>query len=99
MRKIDEKAYNAFMNRKSFRGKNTTVVIDNWNDAQMYLFGNMIAKTDFKDIYISAGGHPPSATTRSRLSMFVNISIYKGDFIINNKTKWNGEWTNINHFN
>jgi len=99
MRKIDEKAYNAFMNRKRFSSKNTIVMIDNRNDAHMWLFDNEIAKTKGEDIFISAGGYEPSVTTRSRLSMFVNISLYKGDFIINNRIKWNGEWTNINQFN
>ena len=99
MRKIDEKAYNAFMNRKRFIGNNTQVVIDIDGDAIMSLFGNDIVRSNGKDIYISAGGFRPSVTTRSRLSMFVNISLYKGDFIINNRIKWDGEWTNINQFN
>ena len=99
MRKIDEKAYNAFMNRKRFIGNNTIVRLDDMGNAHMYLFSNKIARSDGKDIYISAGGFRPSVTTRSRLSMFVNISLYKGDFIINNRIKWDGEWTNINQFN
>jgi len=99
MRKIDEKAYNAFMNRKRFRSKNTNIDIDMNGDVVMTLFDNKIARTNKGDIYISAGGYKPSVTTRSRLSMFVNISLYKGDFIINNRIKWNGEWTNINQFN
>jgi len=98
MRKIDEKAYNAFMNREGYNGGNTIVTVDG-EKAYMYLFSNMIAKRDNDNVLISAGGYHPSATTRSRLSMFVNISIYKGDFIVNNRIKWNGEWTNINQFN
>ena len=99
MRKIDEKAYNAFINRKRFRSGNTNVDIDMNGNVVMELFGNKIARTHKGDILISAGGYIPSVTTRSRLSMFVNISLYKGEFIINNRIKWDGEWTNINQFN
>ena len=84
MRKITEKAYNAFMNRERFSGNNTEVITDNSGDTIMYLFGNPIAKYNGENIYISAGGYKPTVTTRERLSPFVNISIYKGDFIINN---------------
>jgi len=99
MRKIDEKAYNAFMNRKRFRSKNTNVDVDMNGNVVMELFGNKIARTHNGNILISAGGYHPTVTTRSRLSMFINISIYKGDFIINNVYKWDGKWTNINDFN
>ena len=99
MRKVDEKAYSAFINRRNFNGGNTTVTIDNNGDASMYLFGNKIAKTEGSDILISSGGYKPTVTTRSRLSMFVNISKHNGRFIINNVKEWNGEWTNINEFN
>jgi len=99
MRTIDEKAYNAFMNGERFIGKNTKVIIASNETVCMYLFDNMIACKQRDQIEICSGGYKPSRTTRSRLSMFVNISLHKGKFIINNKIKWDGEWTNINHFN
>jgi len=99
MRKIDEKAYHAFMNRRRFKSRNTEVTVDGGGKVHMYLFGNEIAKRGEDGIFISDGNYHATPTTRSRLSMFVNISIYKGDFIINNKIKWDGQWTNINHFN
>jgi len=99
MRKISREAYSAFMDRRKFKKGNTEVDVDGPYDMNMYLFGNRIAKMEGEDIYISSGNYHPTATTRDRLSAFVNISIYKGDFIINNRIKWDGEWTNINEFN
>ena len=97
MRKIDQQAYNAFINKQNYNSSNTRVEVNN-GESYMYLFGNLIAKTEYGETLISSGGYRPSVTTRSRLSMFVNISICKGKFVINNKYPWNGEWININNF-
>lgn len=97
MRKISRDAYDAFINRKRFSSSNTNVVIED-GEAKMYLFGNLIAKTEDGETFISDGGHSPSNTTRDRLNAFsqVWLSINKGSFIIDQKRKWDGEWTNIN---
>ena len=99
VRKINEDAYIAFKNKKRFQRNNTRVTVDDYGDSHMYLFGNEIAKTMGDDVFICNGNYYPAVTTRERLSAFVNISLYGGDFIINNVHKWNGEWTNVNKFN
>jgi hypothetical protein len=96
MRKVSEDARNAFESRKRFSSSNTKVVIEN-GEARMYLFNNLIAKTENGDTFICDGGHQPSNTTRDRLNAFrhVNLRISKGQFILNEKRKWDGEWINI----
>lgn len=97
MRKITAKAYNAFVYRKRFTESNTSVRIDN-GEAKMYLFGNLIAKTDGADILICGGGYRPSRTTRERLSAFpgVNLRMCNNEYIFNEQMKWDGKWLKIN---
>lgn len=104
MRKISREAYEAFMAGKTFNKSNTRVITEVLEPlgtlvrTRMYLFNNEIARKEGDNVFISDGEYRASATTRDRLSAFVDISIYKGNFIINNRIKWNGEWTNINEF-
>lgn len=97
MRKITAKAYNAFKACKRFTESNTSVRIDD-GETKMYLFGNLIAKTDGADLLICDGGHPPSRTTKERLSAFpdVNLRMCKGEWIFNEQMKWDGKWLKIN---
>lgn len=98
-RKIDDEAYQAFINRRRLTSKNTDVMIDRDREAHMYLFGNEIAKTVNGETWISCGKYRVTMTTRSRLSKFVQIRKYKGYFIINEKFKWDGKWLNISKLN
>jgi hypothetical protein len=96
MRKISTDAHSAFINRKRFSSANTQVVIEN-GESNMYLFGNLIAKTENGETLISGGGHTPSNTTRDRLNAFsrVWLRFTKGQWISNNTTPWDGKWINV----
>lgn len=96
MRKISQDAYKTFTNRRKYTFGNTEVKIED-GEVCMYLFGNKIAKTENGDVFISDGGYGASNTTRDRLNCFpVSLKILKGEFIVNEKFKWSGEWLNIN---
>lgn len=96
MRKITEDAYDAFCKNKRFKRANTCVIIKN-EVTEMLLFGNCIAKKEHSEIFISNGGWN-SRTTVERLNAFsVKVRNFKGDLIINEKLKWDGEWINLNN--
>jgi hypothetical protein len=97
MRKITREAYNAFTARKRFTKSNTSVRIDN-GEAKMYLFGNLIAKTDGADILICDGGYRASRTTKERLNAFPGVTLrtFRNEFILNEQMKWDGKWFKIN---
>jgi hypothetical protein len=96
MRKITERAYNAFMNKTRFKKENTEVRIVN-GLPEMYLFGNRIAIMDeIGNISISSAGWA-SKTTCERLSAFAHIRLNKGSYIVKEKFRWNGEWLNLSH--
>ena len=82
------------MRRERFKKSNTEVRIVN-GLPQMYLFNNKIAEMKSEgDICINTCGWM-SKTTRERLNAFIDIRIDKGNFIINEKFKWDGSWLNI----
>lgn len=94
MRKITEEAHRAFMRRERFKKGNMEVRIVN-ELPQMYLFNNRIAEMNSDgEILITTCGWM-SRTTRERLNAFIDIRIDKGNFIINEKFKWDGSWLNI----
>lgn len=94
MRKITEEAHRAFMRREPFKESNTEVRIVN-GLPQMYLFNNKIAEMNSDgEICISTCGWM-SRTTRERLDAFIDIRINKGNFIVNEKFKWDGSWLNV----
>lgn len=94
MRKITKDAYSAFTKKKRFNRDNTQVSVTH-GDAHMYLFGNEIAKTEKGCVYISSAGWT-TTTTVERLSAFpIRLRINRGDLILNEHYKWNGEWLNI----
>jgi hypothetical protein len=98
MRKITEDAHEAFNKNKRFSSSNTVVTIED-DATNMYLFGNHIAKKIDDELYISDGNYGTSLTTRDRLSGFrnVHLRINKGEWILNEKQKWDGEWINVNN--
>lgn len=97
MRKVTEGAHEAFNKNKRFSSSNTVVEVQD-GVTNMYLFGRHIAKKTNDGLYISDGDYGTSVTTRDRLNGFENVHlrICKGDWILNNKQKWDGEWTNVN---
>lgn len=95
MRRITQEAFNAFKGRRSFRKSNTRVKIDTNNNAYMYLFGNLIAKTENGDTLINHCGYI-TPTTRDRLSAFVRLRMCKGTFIVNEKFEWDKGWLKVN---
>lgn len=95
MRKITEDAYNAFNAGRRFKCKNTEVRIN--NGVTMYLHDNAIAKEEVDGIYISDGGYGYSRTTAERLRPFpVNLRGCKGEWILDEKSVWDGKWMKIN---
>lgn len=95
MRKITEDAHDAFNNGRRFKCKNTEV---RFNDGvTMYLHNNAIAKKEQDGIYISDGGYGYSRTTAERLRPFpVNLRGCKGEWILDEKSVWDGKWMKIN---
>jgi hypothetical protein len=100
MRKIDEQAKNAFMNRKKFKSSNTEVVVID-DLPHLYLHNNLIAKVDNNnDLLINHCGWE-TRTTSSRLNSLpgVKISVVKGDFIITkmgHMERMPKGWINVN---
>lgn len=98
MRKISEYAHEAFINNRKFNSVNTKVKIED-GDTNMYLFGKHIVKKTNNDLYISDGNYRATRTTQDRLNTFpgVHLRISKGEWILNEKQKWDGQWININN--
>ena len=97
MRKIDEQAKNAFMNRERFKSSNTEVVVID-DLPHLYLHNNLIAKVDNNnDLLINHCGWE-TRTTRSRLNSLpgVHIKLVKGDFILHKMGHMEKGWININ---
>ena len=86
MKDIDLKAYLAFKHKRNLRLKNTIVkVVD--GESYMYLFGNLIAKTEKGKTLINHCNWI-SATTQARLSAFITLRRSKGEFIVNEEFVW-----------
>lgn len=96
MRKIDEQARDAFMNRKRFKSPNTEVKIVD-GDSHLYLFGHLIAKLENDDLLINHCGWE-TKTTKSRLNSLpgVKIKIVKGDFMLHKMGYMEKGWINVN---
>lgn len=95
MRQITKDAHDAFIRGKDFSRSNTYVESRN-GEVYMYLFNNLIAKTENGNVLINHCGYK-TVTTQERLNAFhVNIRREKGQFIVNEKFIWKGGWLNIN---
>lgn len=95
MRQITQDAYKAFVHGKNFSRGNTHVERRN-GESYMYLFGNMIAKTENGNVLINHCGYKTS-TTRERLSAFYSKIRKSGnELIVNEKFVWEEGWLNIN---
>lgn len=94
MKDIDLKAYLAFKHKRNLRLKNTRVkVVD--GESYMYLFGNLIAKTEKGKTLINHCNWI-SATTQARLSAFITLRRSKGEFIVNERFVWEDGWLDVN---
>lgn len=94
MKDIDLKAYLAFKHKRNLRLKNTRVkVVD--GESYMYLFGNLIAKTEKGKTLINHCNWI-TAITQARLSAFVTLRRSKGEFIVNEEFVWKDGWLDIN---
>lgn len=97
MRKITKDAYQAFLWKKKFT-KGNTYVEPLYGEVYMYLFGNLIAKTENGNTLINHCGYI-TATTQERLNAFdvkIRRKRKKGQFIVNEKFIWKDGWLNIN---
>jgi hypothetical protein len=96
MKKIDREASSAFINKRRFKSKNTQVKIEN-NEAYMYLFGNLIARTKNNELFVNHCGWK-TITTRNRLNAFygVKIRMFHGEFILNEMGYMKDGWINVN---
>lgn len=96
MRKIDEQARDAFINKKRFKLRNTKVnIID--GEPHLYLHDNLIAKLENNELLINHCGWE-TLTTKSRLNALpgVHIKMIKGKFRLNEMGYMTKEWININ---
>jgi len=96
MRQITSDAHDAFNTRRRFKSRNTEV---RFNDGviTMYLHGRAIAKQEDNGLYISDGNYGWSRTTAERLRPFpVNLRGCKGEWILDEKSVWDGNWMKIN---
>jgi hypothetical protein len=97
MKKITQKAIEAFLNAKSFKGSNTRVEVLP-NVTVLKLFGNEIAylyNDPERTLSITNAGWK-SVTTKERLNAIPNVSIrqIKGNWYLNGLL-WDGKLINI----
>lgn len=78
MRKITEKACQAFENGRNFKDSNTVVKVEN-NVISMYLWGNEIAKRENGKLYINLCGYNTN-TTRERLNGLSGVRVTQRNF-------------------
>ncbi len=71
MRKIESQMNSAIRGRRDWRSGNTAVVINDSNDALVYLHGNFIAKVSQHFVQLFDGGWQ-SVTTKSRLNAILD---------------------------
>jgi hypothetical protein len=97
MRKIDELARDAFIQKRRFKLRNTKVCIVN-GKPHLYLHDNLIAKLNDRDELLINHCGWETVTTKSRLNAFygVNIRLFKGSFVLNEMGYMKHEWYNIN---
>lgn len=82
MRKLEEEMVSAIVNRYTWHGTNTTVKIEynsehDFNEAFVYLWGNLIAKVNNCGVWMSSAGWS-TTTTRSRLSAIAEACYVNG---------------------
>lgn len=84
MRKIESQMNSAIRARRNWTSGNTSVVIDDQNDALVYLHGNFIAKISDRFVRLFDGGWQ-SVTTKSRLNALLDefhygSKVFQSDF-------------------
>ena len=97
MRKITQKACNAFECQRNFKRGNTEVkrFINNQVNMEYRLHGNLIAYSNSNGIFISNAGYKTN-TTKERLNGLTGVHIQQKDFVwYLNGEEWNGDWIRI----
>ena len=95
MRKATKDAYSAFISRRNYSKGNTRVEIHN-GETYMYLFNNLIAKTENGNTLINHCGYTTN-TTAERLNAFdIRIRKERDKFIVNEEFVWKDGWLTIN---
>lgn len=97
MRDVDLKAHVAFRKKRNVNLGNTKVEIRN-GESYMYLFDNLIAKTENGRTLINHC-NCITASTQARLSAFITLRREKGQFIVNERFVWEGGWLDVNDCN
>jgi hypothetical protein len=94
MKNIDSMAATAFRMKHRFTRKNTKVVVFN-GEVKMYLFGNLIAKTENSATWVTDAGWP-TKTTKNRLNgLGADIRLSKGQLIFREKLIMNNTWIKL----
>jgi hypothetical protein len=91
MRKVTEKAVNAFTRGRRFTSKNTSVVVDDRGGVSLCLFGNVIATRDERpQVSITTAGWP-TTTTKERLNGLPGVRVHttRGQLYLNEEP-WDG---------
>ena len=86
MRKIESQMNSAIRGRRDWRSGNTAVVINDSNDALVYLHGNFIAKISQYAVNLFDGGWQ-SVTTKSRLNAILDEFHY-GSSVYQRNWNW-----------
>ena len=86
MRKIESEMNAAIRGRRNWSKANTSVVINDSNDALVYLHGNFIAKVSQYAVNLFDGGWQ-SVTTKSRLNAILNEFHY-GSSVYQRNWNW-----------
>lgn len=94
MNTTTEKAYKAFIQKRNRKVGNTEVKVEH-GESYMYLFDNLIAKTDEGRTLIYHCNWI-TASTQARLSAFINLRRSKGEFIVNEEFVWKEGWLDVN---
>lgn len=94
MRTVTQNAVNCFYNKENGNFSNTSVTTEG-NTTKMFLFGNLIAKLENDELFITNAGWK-SNTTKERLNALKGVNIFqkKGEWFLNGE-KWNGKLTEI----
>ena len=93
MRKITKEAKYHFDNWINWKKSNTETRCDGSGGIYLLLFNNKIALKKEAGILITDAGHC-TATTQRRLQGITDLKLrrYKGEWIVNEKEIWSGDW-------
>ena len=84
MRKITKESVNAFLNHETFNKANMQVVVEHANLTVLKLHGNIIAKIESHNLFITSAGWETN-TTKERLNVVLQLAnrtlkVFQKDF-------------------